>query len=499
MKTKVLVVDDSEMVLEATQLVLEDAGLDVVTLSSPALFPVTLNRQKPDLVMLDVGMPIMGGDSLVELARKNQLHQCPIVLYSDRSEKALQALVIACGAQGYVKKTSDPTALMAAVRKFLPSASEDAQQSDEVFLVDDQKMIRALLEEHLRRAGCTPVMLDSAEKCLELAEAKPPSMIIFDLNLAGMRGDEACRKLRANPRLRGVPVVIMTARTKPAEALRWWECGADDFIPKPVRPDQLEAKIRAVRGQRPAMGNSDKGQRILLAVADPGARNRIGLILECSGYRVRYAGSAVEVKAAAEDPADTFDSAVVDAGLLMPEWQPLVEKVRSKIRWSLWLLPEGLPKHVRDAISSGESTATVEHHLGPELVLARLNVLCKRVAADLRAVERVPFYAGVEFRREPQAPWDSGFAHDLSPTGLFVRTLTPAPRGSTVEFRILDLPDGAAIMGRGLVAWSNDYGHRTTYSYPVGMGLQLNALDGPTQKRTQAAYDAAKKAAQGAR
>jgi len=493
MKPKVLVIDDSEMVLEATQLALEDGCLEVVTLSSPALFPTTLNRQKPDLVLLDVGMPIMSGDSLVTLTRKNRLHQCPIVLYSDRSEADLQTLATACGANGYVKKTSDPVALVKAVKKFLPAIIEKSRPDQhEVYLVDDQPMIRALLEEHLKRAGCTPVMLDNAEKCVEMAKARPPAMIILDLHMQGMRGDEACKALRRESSLREVPIVMMTSRASPDEVIRWWEYGADDFIFKPVRPDQLESKVRAVIGQkRRQQAAPTNSTRVLLATGDGSPRNRIGLLLEASGYRVRYAANDHEAMLALNDPNEFFDAAICDVALVQAA-KGLIDKLRVRARRILWILPPNTPDQLKFELGTGDEIATVEQHHPPELILTRLNGLLRRIANDLRLLERVPFYSAVEFRTGSSVAWACGFSHDLSPAGLFVRTLTPPPKGTEVEFRISDLPDGPAIEGRSLVAWSNEYGPRITYSYPVGMGLQFSSPDAPTQRRLQSLYEASR-------
>lgn len=118
-KRKILVFDDSEVVLEATAAALEDGGYDVVTLSSPALFPATLNKEKPDLVLMDVELPVLHGPMLVSVARANGLHACPIVLYSHRPEEVLRELSVGCGADGFLRKTHDSKVLTDAVAEHL--------------------------------------------------------------------------------------------------------------------------------------------------------------------------------------------------------------------------------------------------------------------------------------------------------------------------------------------------------------------------------------------
>lgn len=118
-KGKVLIFDDSETVLEVTAADLEDAGYTVVTLSNPALFPITVNRERPDVVLMDVDMPIVRGNMLVELVARHRLHACAIYLHSDRSAEDLEKLARECGAHGYIRKTSNPAELVRQVEQAL--------------------------------------------------------------------------------------------------------------------------------------------------------------------------------------------------------------------------------------------------------------------------------------------------------------------------------------------------------------------------------------------
>jgi adenylate cyclase len=112
---KILVVDDSDIACDFVRSVLEEAGYVVLTLNSHFGFVKMLRDEKPHLVLIDVTMPVLSGPKLVELARSKRLHQCPIVLYSDRDEEDLSRLARSCGADGYIKKSTNPAELMAAV------------------------------------------------------------------------------------------------------------------------------------------------------------------------------------------------------------------------------------------------------------------------------------------------------------------------------------------------------------------------------------------------
>ena len=119
-RNRILIVDDSDICREMLRMVLEDCGYDVIELAESTHFARIVNREKPDLVLLDVSMPIFAGDELMAMARDHEIHRCPIVLFSDRSESELQSIMLATGAAGYIKKTSDAGKLAQLVRRYLP-------------------------------------------------------------------------------------------------------------------------------------------------------------------------------------------------------------------------------------------------------------------------------------------------------------------------------------------------------------------------------------------
>ena len=122
-KHKVLIVDDSRLILAMTKSVLERSGLTVVALDSPIGFTRVLTDERPDLALIDVSMPALRGDQLVELVRRRVPNACPIVLFSERPEEELAQLVAACGAAGYVRKSDDWTHMTQSILAFLEKAS----------------------------------------------------------------------------------------------------------------------------------------------------------------------------------------------------------------------------------------------------------------------------------------------------------------------------------------------------------------------------------------
>ncbi len=120
-KPTVVVLDDSEVCLEVASEKLEEAGFEVITASSGLGASRLLHNTRPDCVVVDVGMPALSGDKLVEILRRNVAKEVPILLHSDRPKGELLALARTCGATDAVVKTSDCRGLVDAVKRHVAS------------------------------------------------------------------------------------------------------------------------------------------------------------------------------------------------------------------------------------------------------------------------------------------------------------------------------------------------------------------------------------------
>ena len=121
-----------------------------------------------------------------------------------------------------------------------------------ILVVEDEPAIQALIAANLRRAGHTVTAALDAETALARINEALPDLILLDWMLPGMSGLELARRLRAEPRTRGVPVIMLTARGDERDKIQGLETGADDYVTKPFSPRELLARIQAVlRRQRP--------------------------------------------------------------------------------------------------------------------------------------------------------------------------------------------------------------------------------------------------------
>jgi len=107
---------------------------------------------------------------------------------------------------------------------------------------DIQELIRFNLEKDAYKVSCR----GTAEDGLKYLTIRVPDLILLDLMLPGMDGLTACRRLRADDKTSGVPVIMLTAKGSEADIVTGLELGADDYITKPFSPRVLLARVRAI-------------------------------------------------------------------------------------------------------------------------------------------------------------------------------------------------------------------------------------------------------------
>ena len=127
-----------------------------------------------------------------------------------------------------------------------------------VLVVEDEPKIADVVCSYLRRAGFESAAVASGSAALAAFERDSPSLVILDLMLPDISGEEVCRRLRARSR---VPVIMLTAKAEDADAVHGLELGADDYVTKPFSPRQLVARVEAVL--RRAAGESEVQARRL--------------------------------------------------------------------------------------------------------------------------------------------------------------------------------------------------------------------------------------------
>lgn len=117
-------------------------------------------------------------------------------------------------------------------------------ENERIVIVEDDAKLAALIGEFLQSQGLAVDLIEHGGKAAASILANPPSLVILDLMLPGEDGLTICRKLREGGYVR--PILMLTARSDDQDHITGLELGADDFVNKPVRPQVLLARIRAL-------------------------------------------------------------------------------------------------------------------------------------------------------------------------------------------------------------------------------------------------------------
>ena len=159
--------------------------------------------------------------------------------------------------------------------------------SAHILLLEDDRRLAEMLLDYLARAGFVVTTETTARAALARLKRGAFDALVLDLMLPDVDGLEVCRRVRADADLRGLPIVMLTARGDTADRIVGLELGADDYLAKPFEPRELLARLRAVlrRGD---------GSRA------PGARPplRFGrLEIDREAFQARLDGEAVALTA----------------------------------------------------------------------------------------------------------------------------------------------------------------------------------------------------------
>ncbi|MES2434709.1 MAG: phosphate regulon transcriptional regulator PhoB [Pseudomonadota bacterium] len=122
-----------------------------------------------------------------------------------------------------------------------------------VLLVEDEPAQRAVLSYNLEAEGFEVRTADNGEDALALIGEEAPDLILLDWMMPHVSGIEVCRRLKARPETRGIPIIMLSARSEEVDKVRGLETGADDYVIKPYSVVELMARLRAqLRRVRPA-------------------------------------------------------------------------------------------------------------------------------------------------------------------------------------------------------------------------------------------------------
>jgi DNA-binding response OmpR family regulator len=121
----------------------------------------------------------------------------------------------------------------------------DSEQRDTAIVVEDHEHVRYLVAHMLDREGFAVTSLTDGRQAVEfVATHEPVDVVILDLMLPYLDGLEVAQLIRAHPRWRTVPIIMLSARSQDDDIVRALQAGVDDYVSKPYSPRELLARIK---------------------------------------------------------------------------------------------------------------------------------------------------------------------------------------------------------------------------------------------------------------
>lgn len=147
-----------------------------------------------------------------------------------------------------------------------------------VLIIEDEYKIAEVLEAYLKKEGYIVFKEASGLKGLEAYLEKQPDVIILDLMLPDLMGEEVCKKIRKESK---VPILMLTAKAMEEDILKGFDIGADDYVTKPFSPKEVVARVKALIKR-------SKDEVLPLIIYE-------GLEIDCGGRRVKLNGEEIDL------------------------------------------------------------------------------------------------------------------------------------------------------------------------------------------------------------
>ncbi len=251
----VLCVDDDKPTLSLLQQAVQTAGFNVLAFNRPELVIDGILDKDIDLAIIDLDMPIVNGFDLIKKIKSlEKFSKLPIIIYTGQ-EDYQQDLVKIDGmfVDLLEKKSTSVNELENAISVMIKSYEEpsdnesenDMNQSPKILMAEDYKHSQIIVTRLLKKSGFDNIIVvENGEEALNICENDKIDLILMDMQMPVMNGFEATGKIRELPGYADTPIISLTAFAMKGDREKCLECGATDYIPKPIDSKEFIEKVK---------------------------------------------------------------------------------------------------------------------------------------------------------------------------------------------------------------------------------------------------------------
>ncbi len=223
-------------------------GMDIIHAAYPDAAVSLAQRYNPDCIIVDTESGPMGSMLLDDMLRESLMIAAPIMLITDDDAlyQRYQSQVAA-----RVKRNVRKSTLLSGIHYALSQERDSGWRvGSKILCVDDENEVTTFIARCLENEGYAVDVCESGEAAMQLVEKGEYWLVLLDVAMPGMDGWETCRRIKANARLSGVKVYFVTAKPVDKNPGDIRDCGADGYLLKPFKSDDIVSIVRAFDAQR---------------------------------------------------------------------------------------------------------------------------------------------------------------------------------------------------------------------------------------------------------
>lgn len=252
---KILIIEDEQILGEVLLGKLKEEGFETYLETDGESGLRTMREIMPDLVLLDIVMPKMDGYEVLEAVHKDEsLNKIPVIIISNSGQPIELTRVLELGARDYIIKTQfGPEDVIGKVRKYIygeetPEAEEHKKESGvKIMMVEDDSFLSSLAAGRLSKEGYAVTVAADGIQALKKLETEVPDLVLLDIIMPGMNGFELLKKMKEDPRLKDISVVIFSNVGQEHEIEEARTLGADAYLVKSqVTPKEVTMKVEEI-------------------------------------------------------------------------------------------------------------------------------------------------------------------------------------------------------------------------------------------------------------
>ncbi len=249
----ILVIEDNQLNMKLVRGLLSIGKYQVLEAVDAEIGIRMAKEQKPDLILMDIQLPGMDGLTATRIMKSDpELNGIPVIALTSFAMQGDEEKALETGCDCYISKPIDTKAFLKTINRFFnktESINESRKETvcnAKILIVDDEPINVKLLAAKLAREKFETFKAYGGKESLEKAVSVCPDLILLDIMMPDMNGYEVTRRIKSNPEISHIPIILLTALSGSEDKIKGLEAGAEEFLTKPVNTVELLARINSM-------------------------------------------------------------------------------------------------------------------------------------------------------------------------------------------------------------------------------------------------------------